>query len=53
MANIENTEYEDMTDEELKRVREKMDDDTGRTGGESDGTDNNGGAYADPPEEVR
>ncbi|MFC6787939.1 hypothetical protein [Halobaculum halobium] len=25
MANIENTEYEDMTDEELKRVREKMD----------------------------
>ena len=50
MANIENAEYEDMTDEELRSIREKMDDDTGRAG---DADDGDAVGFADRPEEVR
>ncbi|WP_435062383.1 hypothetical protein [Halobaculum sp. EA56] len=56
MAKIENTEYEELTEEELKRVRAKMADDTGRIDETSDGDDtgdSGGVGFADRPEEVR
>lgn len=54
MAKIENAEYDDMTDEEVRAVRRKMDDDTGRTDEttDTDGDDGDGSGFAPPPEEV-